>query len=124
MRLVESLGEIKDNIETIDNYLNKKLDSEYTFALKQMTTLLPMWERNPNADFSHVTDNNKVFEFLADVRKKRGLWNFEFDKAQDITAILKVQLSNLFHDALLARKMIFANETSELYPKISGVNNS
>ena len=34
MRLVESLEEIKDNIETIDNYLNKKLDSEYTFALK------------------------------------------------------------------------------------------
>ena len=91
----------------------------YTFALKQMTTLLPMWEKNPNADFSHVTDDNRVFEFLADVRKKRGLWNFEFEKAQDITAILKVQLSNLFHEALLARKMIFATNTSELYSKIS-----
>lgn len=91
----------------------------YTFALKQMTTLLPLWERNPDADFTHVADNNKVFEFLADVRKKRGLWNFEFEKAQDITVILKDQLSNLFHEALLARKMIFATETSELYSKIS-----
>ena len=34
MRLVESLGEIKDNIETIDKKKKKKLDSEYTFALK------------------------------------------------------------------------------------------
>ena len=63
----------------------------YTFALKQMTVLLPMWERNPDADFSYIVDNNKVFEFLADIRKKRGLWNFEFEKAQDITNILKVQ---------------------------------
>ncbi len=91
----------------------------YTFALKQMTTLLPMWERNPDADFSHVVDNNKVFEFLADVRKKRGLWNFEFENAQDITDILKAQLSNLFHDALKARQMIVSSDTNELYSKIS-----
>lgn len=87
--------------------------------MKQMTTLLPMWERNPDADFSHVVDNNKAFEFLADVRKERGLWNFEFEKAQDITDILKVQLSNLFHDALKARQMIFSSDTNELYSKIS-----
>ena len=91
----------------------------YTFALKQMTVLLPMWERNPDADFSYIVDNNKVFEFLADIRKKRGLWNFEFEKAQDITNILKVQLSNLFHDALKARQMIVSSDTNELYSKIS-----
>ena len=60
----------------------------YTFALKQMVTLLPMWKNNPNADFTYTVDNNKVFEFLADVREKRGLWNFEFEKAQDIIDIL------------------------------------
>ena len=91
----------------------------YTFALKQMTTLLPMWERNPDADFSDVVDNNKVFEFLSDVRKKRGIWNFEFEKAQDICETLKAQLSNLFHDALLARQMISSSEISELYSKVS-----
>lgn len=91
----------------------------YTFALKQMTVLLPMWERNPDADFSYIVDNNKVFDFLADIRKKRGLWNFEFEKAQDITNILKVQLSNLFHDALKARQMIVSSDTNELYSKIS-----
>lgn len=49
--------------------------------------------KNPTADFSDTVDNNKVFEFLADVRKKKGLWNFEFEKAQDIKDILKTQLS-------------------------------
>lgn len=33
----------------------------YTFALKQMTTLLPLWDKTPTADFSNVVDNNKVF---------------------------------------------------------------
>lgn len=91
----------------------------YTFALKQMTTILPLWEKNPNADFSNVVDNNKVFEFLADVRKKRGLWNFEFEKAQDIVEILKAQFSNLFHDALRVKKAVETSEANGLFQKIS-----
>jgi hypothetical protein len=91
----------------------------YTFALKQMTTILPLWEKNPDADFSNVVDNNKVFDFLADVRKKRGLWNFEFEKAQDIVEILKAQFSNLFHDALIAKRKIESSEISCVYEKIS-----
>lgn len=91
----------------------------YTFTLKQMTTLLPMWERNPNADFSYIVDDNRVFEFLADVRKKRGLWNFEFEKAQDITDILKVQLSNLFHDSLVSKRQIDSLGKNELYSRVS-----
>lgn len=91
----------------------------YTFALKKMTAILPLWESNPSADYSTIVDNNKVFEFLADVRKKRGLWNFEFEKAQDIIEILKAQLSNLFHDALIAKKKIENTEINKLYGKIS-----
>lgn len=34
MYCVKSLEEIKDNISTMDKYLDKKIDSEYTFALK------------------------------------------------------------------------------------------
>ncbi len=91
----------------------------YTFALKQMTTILPLWEKNPDMDLSEVVDNKKVFEFLADVRKRRGLWNFEFEKAQDITEILKAQLSNLFHEALVAKRKIEPIDEIELYTKIS-----
>lgn len=92
----------------------------YTFALKQMTTILPLWEKNPDMNLSEVVDNKKVFEFLADVRKRRGLWNFEFEKAQDITEILKAQLSNLFHEALGAKRKIEPLNEIELYSKISG----
>lgn len=91
----------------------------YTFALKQMTNILPVWEKNPDADYSHIVDNNKVFEFLADVRKKRGLWNFEFENAQDILDILKSQLSNLFHDCLDIKRMMENSEHKELFQKIS-----
>ena len=91
----------------------------YTFSLKKMTAILPLWEKNPNADYSNIVDNNKVFEFMADVRGKRGLWNFEFEKAQDITEILKAQLSNLFHEALIAKMTIERPEISNLYDKIS-----
>lgn len=51
----------------------------YTFSLKKMTTILPLWENNPNADYSNIVDNNKVFEFLSDVRKKEvyGILNLK-----------------------------------------------
>lgn len=91
----------------------------YTFALKQMTNILPVWEKNPDVDYSHIVDNKKVFEFLADVRNKSGFWNFEFEKAEDITGILKAQLSNLFHDALIAKKTIERSDIKGLYDKIS-----
>lgn len=91
----------------------------YTFSLKKMTAILPLWENNPDADYSSIVDNNKIFEFLSDVRKKRGLWNFEFESAQDITEILKIQLSNLFHEALIVKKRIEESDISGLYAKIS-----
>lgn len=91
----------------------------YTFALKQMTTILPIWEKNPDMDLSNIVDNKKVFEFLADVRKKKGLWNFEFDRAQDIIEILKSQLSNLFREALRVKRRIESSDKKELFSKIS-----
>lgn len=91
----------------------------YTFSLKQMTTLLPMWERNPDADYSHAVDNPKIFEFLADVRKKSGRWNFEFENAQDIKDTLRKKLSILFHNSLELRKRIVASPYEDLYGKVS-----
>lgn len=91
----------------------------YTFALKQMTTILPLWEQNPDMDLSSIVDNKKVFEFLSDVRKKRGLWNFEFERAQDITEILKSQLSNLFCEALKVKRRIESIDKKEYISKVS-----
>ncbi len=91
----------------------------YTFSLKQMTTLLPLWERNPDADYSHVVDNPKIFEFLTDVRKKSGRWNFEFENAQDIKETLRKQLSILFQSSLELRKRIVSSPFEDLFTKIS-----
>lgn len=94
----------------------------YTFAKKEMINILPIWERNHNADFSHVVDTSEIFEFLSDVRQKRGLWNFEFENAKDITEILKVQLSNLFKESLKYRNIISRNNESDLFDKISSAS--
>ena len=91
----------------------------YTFTYKPLAHYLPIWKSNPNADFSSVVDNIKVFEFLADVRNNRKLWNFEFEKAQDILSILKSQLSYLFKDALAVKNQLNNANYSHLYSKVS-----
>ena len=91
----------------------------YTFSLKQMTNILPLWERNPDADFSNVVDNKQIFEFLVDVRKKSGRWNFEFESAQDIMDTLRKQFSILFRYLLGLRKKIVSSPYEDLYSKIS-----
>ena len=68
----------------------------YTFTLKSIISILPVWKKNHQADFSDVVDDNIVFEFVEEVREKNAIWNFEFDSAQDILEILKSQLSFLF----------------------------
>ena len=91
----------------------------YTFSLKKMTALLPLWEKNPTADFSDVVDNNQIFEFLSEVRKKSGRWNFEFENARDIMNTLHKQLSILFQSSLELRKKIVSSPYEDLFAKIS-----
>lgn len=92
----------------------------YTFTLKEMLSILPIWEKNIDADFSSIVDNNSIFQFLQDVRKNSGLWNFSFERAQDIIMTLKSQLSNLFNDSLQIRYKVKKAGHNELYSKISG----
>ena len=116
-------GAVGENGKSITNteYLTaiQKGIPIYTFSLKQMTTILPLWERNPDADFSDVVDNKQIFEFLVDVRKKSGRWNFEFESAQDIMDTLQKQLSILFRNSLGLRKKIVSSPYEDLYSKIS-----
>lgn len=116
-------GQVREDGKSITNteYLTaiQKGIPVYTFALKQMTALLPMWERNQNADFSNVVDNNKIFEFLSLVRKESGKWNFEFESVEDIKDTLQKQLSILFHDSLKYRARMVSTPYEDLYLKIS-----
>src|SRR5690606_7252240 len=79
------------------------------------------WKSNKEGDFSYAVDNTLIFEFIEDIRSNEKLWIFEFDKAQDITSVLKTQLSNLFKESLKIRTK-FESENSELYK--SNLSNS
>lgn len=91
----------------------------YTFTKKEMLSILPVWEKNPGMNLSGIVDNEKIFEFLSDIRKKRGIWNFGFEKAQDITDILKSQFSILFKESLKTRNDILSLGENEIFSKAS-----
>lgn len=91
----------------------------YTFALQEMVHLLPVWTKNPTGDFSNVVDNNMVFAFLDEVRRKSAIWNFEFNSAQDIIEILRSQLSFLLNSSLEKTKKL-GGINSTLLDKVSG----
>lgn len=90
----------------------------YTFTLKNIIGVLPVWKRNHDADFSDVVNDNKVFEFVEDVREKEAIWNFEFESAQDIIEILKSQFSFLFNQTLQSHQRIQTLD-NDLLSKIS-----
>lgn len=91
----------------------------YTFTLKSMLHVLPLWKKNPGADFSEYVDDTKVFEFIDDVRSKSGLWNFGFESAQDIIDILKSQLSILLGTTLSERLRLRASADEGVLSKLS-----
>lgn len=68
----------------------------YTFTYKQIVSIFPVWVKNPDADFSDVVDDNRIFEFIRDVRFKSNKWNYQFENANDIINTLREQLSILF----------------------------
>jgi len=82
----------------------------YTFTLKQMVSIFPIWFKNPDADFSDVVDDNKIFDFINDVRVKSNKWNYPFENANDIINTLREQLSILFKQTL---------KTQQRYDKVN-----
>lgn len=72
----------------------------FIFIDKKTLSALSFWQENRSADFSKFVDNTKIFEFISELRNDNNLWTFEFEKVQDITTILKHQLSYLFKESL------------------------
>lgn len=91
----------------------------YTFTLKSMLNILPIWDKNKDADYSSFVDSPLVFSFIQDVRSNSGIWNFGFEHAQDIMDILKVQLSYLFNESLSLKRKLNALGHNDLLTKIS-----
>lgn len=92
----------------------------YTFVDKTILNVLPLWESNPEADFSKYVDTNKLFEFVKQIRSTDSVWVQEFENSNDIIMCLKKQLSYLFNDSLLLWKHLHKRKISSKVMSYSG----
>jgi hypothetical protein len=75
----------------------------YAFVEKSVLAVLPVWTKNPQADFSDVVSDTRVFEFIQRVRSEDKMWMHEFEFAQEITQTLRLQLAYLMREGLQQR---------------------
>ena len=111
---VSNTGKSITNTEYL--YAKQKGIPIYIFVHKSLVTILPIWKKNKEADFSDTVDSVKVFEFVEELRNSNKNWCFEFEKAQEIVLTLKIQFSHLFKSALDIRQK-FNNSTQPEYWK-------
>jgi hypothetical protein len=65
----------------------------FAFIASDVQALLPVFERNPDADFSTVIDSPSLLQFVSELRGSSGVWTFKFELVQDIIAALRTQLA-------------------------------
>lgn len=74
----------------------------FVFVNKALLTLLPVWSKNPDADFTPAVDDPKVFGFIQQLQSEQR-WIFSFSKASEISDVIRTQLS-VFLQTLLNQK--------------------
>jgi hypothetical protein len=74
----------------------------FAFVNEQVMTVLEVWKKTPDADFSAFVDSPQVFEFISGITAAQR-WVFTFKRASEISEILRNQLSVFLKD-LLQRK--------------------
>lgn len=115
-------GSIPENeIKSVTNmeYLTAKSKHipTFIFVVNNILSVYPIWESNPNSDFSRVVDSNKLFDFIKSI-KNESQWIFPFETAQDIISILRTQFAYLMSRGIeLINK---TNHPSSVIDKLSG----
>ena len=93
----------------------------YVFIKKDILSVLPVWKKNRDSDFSDIVDTTRLFEFVELVTQQEKIWYFPFETAQEIVATLRMQMAHLFYDALTDwqrfRESEFPSYLSCLEPK-------
>lgn len=64
----------------------------FVFVDRQVWDLLPVYQKNPDTDFSPVVDHPEVFKFVAQL-KEDSRWIYPFSKTDDIITTLKTRFS-------------------------------
>ena len=111
-------GSLNDAGKSITNleYLEAQVAQipKYVFVKREVLALLPIWQANPESNFSSAVDSPKLFEFIASLRNSGEVWVFPFDSATDLITTLRVQLSHLFLDSLKWRKKLRLIESNSI----------
>lgn len=92
----------------------------FAFIERGLITMLPVWEKNKDADFSDTVDSPKVFEFISELRVKSGRWTFEFSSGQEIVQCLKKQWAYVFNDGLYLKRHFSQENISSKILRYSG----
>ncbi len=92
----------------------------YVFVLKQILNVLPVWKKNPQANYEGTVDTPKLFEFVDVLRNSKDHWVFEFEEAQHIMDSLCRQLAYLFMEGLILREKVKDLRLSPALTELSG----
>lgn len=91
----------------------------YAFVERGILSVIPVWGKNKDADFSGTVDTTQLFEFVEKVMVQDKVWTFPFDTAQDIVNILRIQFSYLFQESLKLRSKVAGKEFPLHYHSLS-----
>lgn len=75
----------------------------FVFVSEQVMTLLEVWKKTPDADFTALVDSPRVFEFVSEISTAQR-WIFSFKRASEIGEILRNQLSVFLKELLQRRR--------------------
>lgn len=115
---VTKAGQSVTNLEYLS--ARKKGIPIFVYVNRNIMTLLPMWEKNPDANFSSSVDNPKIFEFVRSIVEKENVWVFSYDLASDIISSLKKQIAYLLYRSLCAFKKLNSCDSQSLLSKLDG----
>lgn len=91
----------------------------YAFVERGIHSLVPVWKKNPDNDFSGTVDTTQLFEFIEKVMGQDKVWTFPFDTAQDIISTLRIQFSYLFQESLKLRSKVRGKEFPQYFHSLS-----
>lgn len=95
-------GKSVTNLEYLE--AKKKGIPIFVFIDKKILDILPLWERNPESDFSDYVDNNVLFKFVKKLKQYNENWVFGYNSSEDIEAVIRHQIPYLFMESLLIKQ--------------------
>lgn len=102
-------GYVTEQGKSITNleYLHAKAKNIpiFVFISKKIYDNLPIWENNPDSDFSNVTDNIKLFEFVAEIYNEERQWVYTYNSVKDIKQTLQNQFALIFCEGLSYKQL-------------------